>query len=106
MQSRGGERGRGHDQRSATLDTDAVSSMIPYGTDEVASAVRDAAASRGAPVDRLEVLADERTRSWTIRAHYPNGDTQRMTFPFASTKGISTPGEIASRFTSESWPFG
>jgi sugar/nucleoside kinase (ribokinase family) len=79
--------------------------ISPYGPDEISRAILEAARHRGIRIARLTVQADDHTRTWTIRAADPSGEVRRATFPFASTRGIYSPAEIAERFTSDTWPF-
>lgn len=78
----------------------------PYHTDEIASAVTQAAREAGLPIRRLEVVADQERQVWIIRASGASGEEHRMTFPFATALGIYTPAEIAAHLTRRSWPFG
>jgi hypothetical protein len=77
----------------------------PYLAEEVASALSESARRAGMRLERLEVVADEAARVWIILATPPHGDVQRMTFPFASARGIYTPAEIANHLVHDTWPF-
>lgn len=78
----------------------------PYHANEITSALIDGARRAGLPLHHLTVRPDEEAQVWLIRARSPSGDVMRLTFPFASARGIYTPAEIAGHFTSGSWPFG
>lgn len=78
---------------------------VPYRSDEVAEAVMAAVRRAGIPIDRLEVVADERSGTWLIHARRADGSERRLTFPFASRAGIYSPAEIAAHVARESWPF-
>jgi hypothetical protein len=78
----------------------------PYRAEEVASALVEAVRRSGRTLHRLEVAPDERARVWIVRVTDRGGADHRLTFPFASARGIYTPAEIAAHLVSGSWPFG
>ena len=78
----------------------------PYHSDEIASAIVEAARRGGVPLRHVVVRADEDAGVWLIQGSGERGEDQRLTLPFASAQGIYTPAEIARHFTRGSWPFG
>jgi hypothetical protein len=77
----------------------------PYRSDEIASALVEAAKARGLSFRELEVVADEKAQLWLIRLKGEGREHDRLTFPFASGRGIYTPAEIAGHLTAGTWPF-
>jgi hypothetical protein len=71
----------------------------------MAMAIQAAARAAGVPIERIEVLADEAAAVWIVRVRVASRE-RRMTFPFASARGIYTPAEVAAHVLSERWPFG
>jgi len=78
----------------------------PYRTSEMACALIEAARLEGLPLRQIAVRPDEEARVWLIAVTFGSGEVRRLTFPFASARGIYTPAEIADRFLGGSWPFG
>lgn len=78
----------------------------PYRPEEIAAELMEAAKRAGLVIRRLDVMPDTVRGVWAIRVDGPGGGTQRLTFPFASPRGIYTPAEIGEWMVRGGWPFG
>lgn len=67
----------------------------PYGSDEVAAAVAERLRVAGVSFTTLHVVADERSRDWTVAIALTGGEARRLRVPFSTREGITVPREIA-----------
>ena len=76
--------------------------LPPYATEEIARAIMERFERTGAPVRRVIVTADLRTREWRIQAELSVGGSRTAAYAFSAPEGIHTPAELALWFARDS----